>query len=219
MAAMEDVLDLYEAPYDPAHPVVCCDESPKQLIGEVRTFLSARPGRLAHQDTEYCRNGVRNLMMICKPKRGWREVLVMEHRTKIDFAHCMRHIAQCYPDAEIVRVVLDNLNTHKMASLYEAFPPDEACAIARKLEFHYTPKHGSWLNIAEIELAVLSNSCLSRRVPDEHTLRREVDANVRERNAKASPVKWKFTAQDARRKLAKSFLSFVHLACAFAWLA
>ena len=216
---MEDVLDLYEAPYDPAHPVVCCDESPKQLIGEVRTFLSARPGRLAHQDTEYCRNGVRNLMMICKPKRGRREVLVMEHRTKIDFAHCMRHIAQCYPDAEIVRVVLDNLNTHKMASLYEAFPPDEACAIARKLEFHYTPKHGSWLNIAEIELAVLSNSCLSWRVPDEHTLRREVDANVRERNAKASPVKWKFTAQDARRKLAKSFLSFVHLACAFAWLA
>lgn len=202
---MEDVLDLYEAPYDPAHPVVCCDESPKQLIGEVRTFLSARPGRLAHQDTEYCRNGVRNLMMICKPKRGWREVLVMEHRTKIDFAHCMRHIAQCYPDAEIVRVVLDNLNTHKMASLYEAFPPDEACAIARKLEFHYTPKHGSWLNIAEIELAVLSNSCLSRRVPDEHTLRREVDANVRERNAKASPVKWKFTAQDARRKLARLY--------------
>ena len=202
---MEDVLDLYEAPYDPAHPVVCCDESPKQLIGEVRTFLSARPGRLAHQDTEYCRNGVRNLMMICKPKRGWREVLVMEHRTKIDFAHCMRHIAQCYPDAEIVRVVLDNLNTHKMASLYEAFPPDEACAIARKLEFHYPPKHGSWLNIAEIELAVLSNSCLSRRVPDEHTLRREVDANVRERNAKASPVKWKFTAQDARRKLARLY--------------
>ena len=202
---MEDVLDLYEAPYDPAHPVVCCDESPKQLIGEVRTFLSARPGRLAHQDTEYCRNGVRNLMMICKPKRGWREVLVMERRTKIDFAHCMRHIAQCYPDAEIVRVVLDNLNTHKMASLYEAFPPDEACAIARKLEFHYTPKHGSWLNIAEIELAVLSNSCLSRRVPDEHTLRREVDANVRERNAKASPVKWKFTAQDARRKLARLY--------------
>ena len=202
---MEDVLDLYEAPYDPAHPVVCCDESPKQLIGEVRTFLSARPGRPAHQDTEYCRNGVRNLMMICKPKRGWREVLVMEHRTKIDFAHCMRHIAQCYPDAEIVRVVLDNLNTHKMASLYEAFPPDEACAIARKLEFHYTPKHGSWLNIAEIELAVLSNSCLSRRVPDEHTLRREVDANVRERNAKASPVKWKFTAQDARRKLARLY--------------
>jgi hypothetical protein len=129
----------------------------------------------------------------------------MERRAKIDFAHCMRHIAQCYPDAEVVRVVLDNLNTHKMASLYEAFPPDEARAIARKLEFHYTPKHGSWLNIAEIELAVLSNSCLSRRIPDEPTLRREVDANVRERNAKASPVKWKFTAQDARRKLARLY--------------
>ena len=129
----------------------------------------------------------------------------MERRTKIDFAHCVWHIAQSYPDAEVVRVVLDNLNTHKMASLYEAFPPDEARAIARKLEFHYTPKHGSWLNLAEIELAVLSNSCLSRRIPDEPTLRREVNANVRERNAKASPVKWKFTAQDARRKLARLY--------------
>ncbi len=129
----------------------------------------------------------------------------MERRAKIDFAHCMRHIAQCYPDAEVVRVVLDNLNTHKMASLYEAFPPEEARVIARKLELHYTPKHGSWLNIAEIELAVLSNSCLSRRIPDEPTLCREVNANVRERNAKASPVKWKFTAQDARRKLARLY--------------
>jgi hypothetical protein len=202
---MEDVLELYEAPYDPARPVVCYDESPKQLIGEVREFIPVQPGMTARQDTEYCRNGVRDLMMICEPKRGWRDVLVMERRTKIDFAHCMRHITQCYPGAEVVRVVLDNLNTHKMASLYEAFPPDEARAIARKLEFHYTPKHGSWLNIAEIELAVLSNSCLSRRIPDEPTLRREVDANVRERNAKASPVKWKFTAQEARRKLARLY--------------
>lgn len=129
----------------------------------------------------------------------------MERRTKIEFAHCMRHIVQCYPDAQVVRVVLDNLNTHKMASLYEAFPPDEARAIARKLEFHYTPKHGSWLNIAEIELAVLSNSCLSRRIPDETTLRLEVNANVCERNARASPVKWKFTAQEARRKLARLY--------------
>lgn len=202
---MEDVLDLYEAPYDPARPVVCYDESPKQLIGEVREFIPTQPGRPARQDTEYRRNGVRDLMMICEPKRGWREVLVMERRTKIEFAHCMRHIAQCYPDAEVVRVVLDNLNTHKMASLYEAFPPNEARAIARRLEFHYTPKHGSWLNIAEIELAVLSNSCLSRRIPDEPTLRHEVDANVRERNAKAIPVKWKFTAQEARRKLARLY--------------
>ncbi len=203
---MEDVLDLYEALYDPARPMVCFDESPKQLIGEVREFIPAQPGLPARQDTEYRRNGVRDLMMICEPKQGWREVLVMEERrTKIEFAHCMRHIAQSYPDVEVVHVVLDNLNTHKMASLYEAFPPDEARAIARKLEFHYTPKHGSWLNIAEIELAVLSNSCLSRRIPDEPTLRREVNANVRERNAKACPVKWKFTAQDARRKLARLY--------------
>ena len=202
---MEDVLDLYEAPYDPARPVVCYDESPKQLIGEVRQFIPAQPGSPARQDTDYRRNGVRDLMMICEPKRGGREVLVMERRTKIDFAHCMRPITQCYPDAEVIRVVLDNLNTHTMASLYEAFPPDEARAIARKLEVHYTPKHGSWLNIAEIELAVLSNSCLSRRIPDEPTLRREVDANVRDRNAKATPVKWKFTAQDARRKLARLY--------------
>jgi len=198
---MEDVLDLYEAPYDPARPVVCFDESPKQLIGEVRESMPPQPGTPARQDTEYQRNGVRDLMMICEPKRGWREVLVMARRTKVEFAHCMRHIVQTYPDAEVVRVVLDNLNTHKAASLYEAFPPEEARAIARKIEFHYTPKHGSWLNIAEIELAVLSNMCLSQRIPDEDTLRQQVAANVRERNAKASPVKWRFTTQDARRKL------------------
>ena len=202
---MEDVLDLYEAPYDPARPVVCFDESPKQLIGEVRKSLPAQPGTPARQDTEYERKGVRDLMMICEPKRGWREVLVMERRTKIEFAHCMQHIVQCYPEAEVIRVVLDNLNTHKFASLYAAFPPEEARAIARKLEFHYTPKHGSWLNIAEIELAVLSNMCLSQRIADEDALRHEIDANVRERNAKAAPVKWRFTTQDARRKLARLY--------------
>lgn len=189
---MEDVLDVYAAPYDPAHPVVCFDESPKQLIGEVRDPQPPRPGTPARQDTEYQRNGVR-------------DVLVMERRTKIEFAHCMRHIVELYPAAESIRVVLDNLNTHKLASLYEAFPPEEARAIAKKLEFHYTPKHGSWLNIAEIELAVLSNSCLSKRIPNAETLQREVDANVRERNAKAIPVKWRFTTQDARRKLARLY--------------
>ena len=202
---MEDVLDLYEAPYDPARPVVCFDESPKQLIGDVREPMPPHPGTPAREDTEYQRNGVRDLMMICEPKRGWRDVLVMERRTKIDFAHCMRHIVQSYPDAEVIRVVLDNLNTHKAASLYEAFPPEEARAIARKLEFHHTPKHGSWLNIAEIELAVLSNMCLSQRIPDENTLRQQVAANVRERNAKPSPVKWRFTTQDARRKLTRLY--------------
>jgi hypothetical protein len=129
----------------------------------------------------------------------------MERRTKIEFAHCMRQIVQCYPEAKVIRIVLDNLNTHKLASLYEAFPPEEARAIARKLEFHYTPKHGSWLNIAEIELVVLSNMCLSQRIADEDSLRREIEANVRERNAKAAPVKWRFTTQDARRKLARLY--------------
>ena len=132
---MEDVLDLYAAPYDPARPVVCFDESPKQLIGEVRAPLPVEPGRPARQDTEYQRNGVRDLMMICEPKQGRRDVLIMERRTKVEFAHCMRHIVATYPDAEVIRVVLDNLNTHKAASLYAAFPPEEARAIARKIEF------------------------------------------------------------------------------------
>lgn len=205
VAPMEDLLDLYAEPYDPARPVICFDESPKQLIGEVREPIPPQPSAPARQDTEYKRNGVRNLMMICEPKRGWRDVLIMQRRTKIDFAHAMRHIVECYPDAEVIRVVLDNLNTHKTASLYEAFQPEEARAIARKLEFHYTPKHGSWLNIAELELAVLSNMCLSQRIADEETLRREVEANVRERNANAIPVKWKFSTQDARRKLARLY--------------
>lgn len=202
---MEDVLDLYAEPANPARPVVCFDESPRHLIGEVRAPLPPEPGAPRRQDTEYERKGVRNLMMICEPKRGQREVLIMERRTQVEFAHCMRHIVQSYPDAEIICVVLDNLNTHTLASLYEAFPPEEARAIARKLEFHYTPKHGSWLNIAEIELAVLANMCLSPRIPDEATLRREIDANVSKRNAKATPVKWRFTAQDARRKLARLY--------------
>lgn len=202
---MEDVLDLYEEPYDPAHPVVCFDESPKQLVAEVREPLPPKPGTLLRQDAEYQRNGVCELMMICEPKRGWRDVLVMARRTKIDFAHCMKHIVECYPNADVIRVVLDNLNTHKAASLYEAFPPEEARAIARKIEFHYTPKHGSWLNIAEIELAVLSNMCLSQRIPDEDTLRRVVNANTQQRNTNAAPVRWRFTTQNARRKLARLY--------------
>lgn len=172
VAPMEDVLDLYESPYDPARPVVCLDDSPKQLIGVVRTPIPPHPGTPAREDTAYERKGVRDLMMICEPKRGWREVLITERRTKIDFAHCMRHIVQSYPDAAVIRVVLDNLNTHKPASLYEAFPPDEARSITKKLEFHYAPKHGSWLNIAEIELAVLSNMCLSQRITDNEWLLR-----------------------------------------------
>jgi len=202
---MEDVLDLYAEPYDEKRPVVCFDESPKQLIEEVRTPLPPGPGQPKRYDVEYRRNGVRDLMMICEPKRGLREVLVTETRTKIDFAQMMKHISERYPSADVIRVVLDNLNTHKMGSLYAAFPPEEARAIAKKLEFHYTPKHGSWLNIAEIEFAVLSNMCLSQRIPNEAALKRKIAANVAERNARAQPVKWKFTTEDARGKLQRLY--------------
>lgn len=202
---MEDVLDLYEESYDPARPVVCFDESPKQLIAEVREPIPVKPGAPARYDTEYQRNGVRELLMICEPKRGFRDVLITERRTKLEFAQVMKHMVSLYPQAEVIRVVLDNLNTHKSASLYEAFPPEQARALARKLEFHYTPKHGSWLNIAEIELAVLSNMCLSQRIPDPSTLQRQVQANITQRNAKAAPVNWRFTTQDARRKLRRLY--------------
>ena len=188
--------------------MVCFDESPKQLIAEVRPPQPPTPGKPRREDTEYERKGVRDLMMICEPKRGFREVLVTERRTKIEFAQSKRHITELYPDAEVIRVVLDNLNTHKVGSLYEAFPPEEAHRMAQKLEFHYTPKHGSWLNIAEIELAVLSNTCLSRRMADEETLQRAIQANVCERNHKAQPVNWCFTTQDARRKLARLYPDF-----------
>ena len=201
MAAMEDVLDLYEEPYDEKRPVVCFDESPEQLIEEVRQPLPPEPGQPARYDVEYKRNGVRNLLMLCEPKRGVREVLVTKTRNKIDFAQAMRHLVELYASAEVIRVVLDNLNTHKIASLYEAFPPDEARALAKKLEFHYTPKHGSWLNIAEIEFAVLSNMCLKQRLGEEETLKRVIAANVAERNRRAEPVKWRFTTKEARMKL------------------
>lgn len=202
---MEDVLDLYEEPYDPKRPVVCFDESPKQLIAEVRAPIPAEPGSAARYDTEYERKGVCDLMMMCEPKRGFRHVDITGRRTKVEFAQSMKHLAELYPDAAVIRVVLDNLNTHKVASLYEAFPAEQARALARKLEFHYTPKHGSWLNIAEIELAVLSNMCLSQRIPDKEALRRQVETNVEARNAKATPVNWRFTTQDARRKLARLY--------------
>jgi len=201
VAAMEDVLDLYEEPYDEKRPVVCFDESPEQLIEEVRQPLPPEPGQPARYDVEYKRNGVRNLLMLCEPKRGVREVLVTKTRNKIDFAQAMRHLVELYASAEVIRVVLDNLNTHKIASLYEAFPPDEARALAKKLEFHYTPKHGSWLNIAEIEFAVLSNMCLKQRLGEEETLKRVIAANVAERNRRAEPVKWRFTTKEARMKL------------------
>ena len=166
VAHMEDVLDLYAEPYDPQRPVVCFDETSTQLLGDVRPPIPTAPGRPRREDYEYRREGTRNLFLACEPLAGWRHVAVTARRTKEDFAHQMRWLVdEAYPEISVVRVVLDNLNTHRVASLYEAFPAAEARRIAKQLEFHYTPKHGSWLNMAEIEFSVLSRCCLKQRLP------------------------------------------------------
>ena len=199
---MEDVLDLYAEPYDPKRPVVCFDETSTQLLAETRAPMPPRPGRPQRQDYEYRREGTRNLLQACAPLAGWRQVAVTQRRTMQDFAHQMRWLVdEAYPEVPVVRVVLDNLNTHRTASLYETFPAVEARRIAKRLEFHYTPKHGSWLNMAEIEFSVLSRSCLRQRIPDQETLGREVQALVRERNAAQSIINWRFNTQNARTKL------------------
>jgi transposase len=205
---MEDVLDLYAEPYDGKRPKVNFDETSKQLIQETRRGLEARTGRVQRYDYEYKRNGVRNLFMICEPQVGWRHVAITERRTKIDFAHQMKWLVdERYPEAEVIRVVLDNLNTHRAASLYEAFAPAEARRIAKKLEFHYTPKHGSWLNMAEIELSILQRQCLDRRVGDEEILRREITAYQQRRNVEKATINWQFTVADARVKLHRLYPS------------
>ena len=202
VANMEDVLDLYAEPYDPQRPVVCFDETSTQLLAETRPPLPAQPGRPRRQDYEYRREGTRNLFLACEPLAGWRHVAVTQRRTMQDFAHRMRWLVdEAYPDVLVVRVVLDNLNTHRTASLYETFPAPEARRIAKRLEFHYTPKHGSWLNMAEIEFSVLSRSCLRQRLSGEEALEREVQALVRERNAVQSVINWGFNTQSARTKL------------------
>ena len=199
VANMEDVLDLYAEPYDPQRPVVCFDETSTQLLAETRPSLPPRPGLPLRQDYEYRREGTRNLFLACEPLAGWRQVAVTQRRTMQDFAHQMRWLVdEAYPE---VPVVLDNLNTHRAASLYETFPAADARRIAKRLEFHYTPKHGSWLNMAEIEFSVLSRCCLKQRLPDEDALGREVQALVRERNAARVGIKWRFKTQDARSKL------------------
>ena len=171
VAHMEDVLDLYAEPYDPKRPVVCFDETSTQLLAETRAPMPPRPGRPQRQDYEYRREGTRNLFLACEPLAGWRQVAVTQRRTMQDFAHQMRWLVdEAYPEVPVVRVVLDNLNTHRTASLYETFPAVEARRIAKRLEFHHTPKHGSWLNMAEIEFSVLSRSCLRQRIPDQETL-------------------------------------------------
>ena len=203
---MEAVLDLYEEPADPQRPLVCFDELPYQLVGETRTPLPARPGQPERYDYEYRRMGTANLFIVFDPERGWRRVTVTERRTKRDFAEQMRALVdEHYPEAEVIRVVLDNLNTHTPAALYEVFAPAEARRLVRKLQFEHTPKHGSWLNQAEIEWSVLSGQCLNRRIPDSATLEREVAAWQAERNVAAATVNWRFTAADARTKLTRLY--------------
>jgi hypothetical protein len=207
VAAMEHVLDLYEQPYDPLHPKVCFDETNKQLIEETRQPSPARPGQVARYDYEYKRNGTRNLFLFFEPLVGQRHIEVTQRRTKQDFAHQMRWLVDvAYPNAECVEVVLDNLNTHKPASLYETFPPAEANRILKRLNFHYTPKHGSWLNMAEIEFSVILRQ-LGPRVPDEQTLKRRAKAIEDSRNGAHSTVDWQFTSEDARVRLAHLYPS------------
>ncbi len=205
---MEDVLELYAEPYDPQRPKVNFDETSKQLIKETRHPLEARPGQPVRFDYEYERNGTRNLFLVTEPQAGFRHINVTEQRTMKDFAHQMKWLVdECYPQAEVVRVVLDNLNTHKAASLYEAFAPEEARRIVKKLEFHYTPKHGSWLNMAEIELSVLQRQCLARRLPDEATLVHEVAAWEKQRNEQQATIDWRFSIAEAREKLKRLYPS------------
>ena len=199
---MEDVLDLYAEPSDPQYPVVCFDESPYQLVNEVRHPVPVRPGQPARYDYEYRREGTCNLFMFFEPLQGWRHMKVTDRRTAQDFAYCMQDLVDVhFPQATVISVVLDNLNTHTPAALYATFPPAEACRILRRLDFHYTPKHGSWLNMAEIEFAVVSTQCLDRRLGDPETVRRAVAAWERTRNAQKATVDWRFTTAQARRKL------------------
>lgn len=205
---MEDVLEVYKRPYDPRRPVVCLDETSKQLIGEVRKPVPAAPGQVAHYDSEYVRNGVANLFMLFEPLAGRRDVEVTERRTKKDYAQCLRQLSdELYPQAEIIVLVQDNLNTHSPASLYEAFPPGEAQRLTERFEFHYTPKHGSWLDMAEIELGILGRQCLTRRLENIDTLRKETKAWEKSRNQAETKVNWQFTTADARIKLRRLYPS------------
>jgi len=206
VCAMENVLEVYQRPYDPKRPVVCMDETSKQLVKETRMPIAAAPGLVQCFDYEYERNGVANLFMFCEPLGGWRRVEVTDRRTKVDWAQQIKTLVDVdYPEADRITLVMDNLNTHAMASLYEAFTPIEARRLIERLEFVYTPKHGSWLDIAEIELNVLGRQCLGRRIPDKPTLVREVAAWEGARNGAGKPVNWQFRTDDARIKLKRLY--------------
>ena len=203
---MEDILELYRLPYDPKRPLICLDETSKQQLIEVRNPISIEPGSLERYDTEYERNGVSNLFMIFEPLTGWRHVEVTDRRTSVDWAHQVKALVDGrYKDADTLVLVEDNLNTHTPASFYKAFEPEEARRIIDKLEFHYTPKHGSWLDMAEIELSILSRQCLNRRIPDQETLRHEVKAWEDKRNECKATMDWQFTTENARIKLKRLY--------------
>ncbi len=206
VARMEDVVELYTQPADPRHPVICFDESPTQLIGETRKPVPPAPGILGRIDYEYRRNGTANLFAFVDVHRPWRHIKVTDHRTAIDFAHCMKDLSDVhFPEAIKIRVVLDNLSTHTVGALYEAFPAQEARRLAQRLEFHYTPKHASWLNMVEIELGVLRQQCLDRRIPDRGTLESEIAAWEQQRNDSGARINWLFDLDRARQKLARSY--------------
>ena len=199
---MEDVLDVYCRPADPARPVVCLDESPKLLYAEVTAPLPMEPGVPERSDDHYERRGKANVFIACEPLRGWRQLKVTERRTALDWAEFVRELVEeHYPDADKIVLVMDNLNTHRPASLYQAFPPEQAKRIWDRLEIHYTPKHGSWLNIAECELSVLTRQCTHRRIPSQEDLDQAVAAWEKERNSHIAKVDWRFTTEDARIKL------------------
>ena len=203
---MEDVLDVYARPYDPKRPQVCFDEQLVQLIAEKRKPLPATAGRPERFDYEYKRNGTRNLFVFLQPLAGWRQVVITERRTKLDYAHVMRYLVdELFPEADQVVIVQDNLNTHTPAALYEAFAPAEAKRILDRLELHYTPEHGSWLNMVEVELSVLTNQCLDDRIPDEQALRREISAWEAARNKRHATVDWGFRIPNARAKLKRLY--------------
>ena len=203
---MENVLEVYQRPYDPKNPVVCMDETSKQLVRETRTPIAAGPGRVTCYDYEYDRQGVANVFMFCEPLGGWRHASVTDRRTKVDWAEEIKELVDVhYAQADRVTLVMDNLNTHTPASLYEAFEPSEARRLIERLEMVYTPKHGSWLNIAEIELNVLDRQCLGRRISDKPTLTREVGAWEAQRNADQAKVNWRFTTANARIKLKRLY--------------
>jgi hypothetical protein len=206
VAAMEDILDVYQRPHDPDQPVVCLDETTKQLIKETRVPIPPQPGQPARTDHEYERNGTANLFMLFAPLEGWRHVEVTDRHTACDYAQMLRALSdQHFPCANKIVLVQDNLNTHKPASLYEAFPPDEARRLVERFEWHYTPKHGSWLDMAETALSVLSRQCIDRRIPDKQTLIEEVNAWENERNRHHTKADWQFTTANARIKLKRLY--------------